>query len=77
MTETSAELGDYLLAEGVSGRRVAVQHHGSGADGLDVTVEATHALPPLPAAVEVAAYYIAAEALTRPGAGWRSGPTGA
>jgi uroporphyrinogen-III synthase len=24
-----------LLAEGVSGRRVAIQHHGSGADGLD------------------------------------------
>ncbi|WP_169582324.1 uroporphyrinogen-III synthase [Microbacterium thalassium] len=34
-SETSAELGDYLLAEGVRGRRVAVQHHGSGADGLD------------------------------------------
>jgi uroporphyrinogen-III synthase len=34
-SETSAELGAFLLAEGVSGRRVAVQHHGSGADGLD------------------------------------------
>jgi len=34
-SETSAELGEYLLAEGVGGRRVAVQHHGSGADGLD------------------------------------------
>jgi uroporphyrinogen-III synthase len=34
-SETSAELGDYLLAAGVAGRRVAVQHHGSGADGLD------------------------------------------
>ncbi|MFS0865898.1 uroporphyrinogen-III synthase [Microbacterium sp. 179-B 1A2 NHS] len=34
-SETSTELGDYLLAEGVAGRRVAVQHHGSGADGLD------------------------------------------
>ena len=34
-SETSAELGEYLLAEGISGRRVAVQHHGSGADGLD------------------------------------------
>lgn len=34
-SETSAELGSYLLAEGVAGRRVAVQHHGSGADGLD------------------------------------------
>jgi uroporphyrinogen-III synthase len=34
-SETSAELGEFLLAEGVDGRRVAVQHHGSGADGLD------------------------------------------
>ncbi|KRC61062.1 uroporphyrinogen-III synthase [Agromyces sp. Root81] len=34
-SETSAELGEFLLAEGLAGRRVAVQHHGSGADGLD------------------------------------------
>jgi uroporphyrinogen-III synthase len=34
-SETSAELGEYLLAQGVDGRRIAVQHHGSGADGLD------------------------------------------
>lgn len=34
-SETSVELGEFLLAEGVAGRRVAVQHHGSGADGLD------------------------------------------
>lgn len=34
-SETSTELGEFLLAEGVAGRRVAVQHHGSGADGLD------------------------------------------
>lgn len=34
-SETSSELGDFLLAEGVQGRRIAVQHHGSGADGLD------------------------------------------
>jgi uroporphyrinogen-III synthase len=34
-SETSAELGEYLIATGVAGRRVAVQHHGSGADGLD------------------------------------------
>lgn len=34
-SETSAELGAFLLAEGVAGRRIAVQHHGSGADGLD------------------------------------------
>jgi uroporphyrinogen-III synthase len=34
-SETAAELRDYLLAEGVSGTRVAVQHHGNGSDGLD------------------------------------------
>jgi len=34
-TETAAELGEFLVAEGVSGQRIAVQHHGSGADGLD------------------------------------------
>lgn len=34
-SETAAELEQFLLAEGVSGRRIAVQHHGSGADGLD------------------------------------------
>jgi uroporphyrinogen-III synthase len=34
-TETAAELQDYLLAEGVAGLRIAVQHHGNGSDGLD------------------------------------------
>ncbi|WP_430868851.1 uroporphyrinogen-III synthase [Demequina aurantiaca] len=34
-TETAAELRDYLLAEGVAGLRIAVQHHGNGSDGLD------------------------------------------
>lgn len=34
-SETAAELGEYLVAQGVAGRRVVVQHHGSGADGLD------------------------------------------
>src|SRR5690606_12000736 len=34
-SETAAELRDYLLAEGIKGRRVAVQHHGNGSDGLD------------------------------------------
>ena len=34
-SETSTELGEFLLAEGVARRRIAVQHHGSGADGLD------------------------------------------
>lgn len=34
-SETSAELGAYLVEAGVAGKRIAVQHHGSGADGLD------------------------------------------
>jgi uroporphyrinogen-III synthase len=42
-SETSAELGEYLLAEGVAGRRIAVQHHGSGADGLDELFDAAGA----------------------------------
>ncbi|WNM25445.1 uroporphyrinogen-III synthase [Demequina capsici] len=42
-SETSSELRDYLLAEGVAGLRVAVQHHGNGADGLDEAFEAAGA----------------------------------
>jgi len=42
-SETSAELGEFLLAEGIAGRRVAIQHHGSGADGLDELFTAAHA----------------------------------
>ncbi|WP_324011412.1 uroporphyrinogen-III synthase [Microbacterium sp. JZ37] len=38
-SETSAELGEYLVTQGVEGRRIAVQHHGSGADGLDELFE--------------------------------------
>jgi len=34
-SETAKELQDYLLAEGVAGSRIAVQHHGNGSDGLD------------------------------------------
>lgn len=34
-SETAAEVGEYLLSIPLSGRRVAVQHHGAGADGLD------------------------------------------
>ncbi|WP_243225626.1 uroporphyrinogen-III synthase [Microbacterium sp. CIAB417] len=34
-SETAAEVGEYLTVGGVSGRRVAVQHHGAGSDGLD------------------------------------------
>lgn len=33
--ETAAEVRDYLLAEGIDGLSVAVQHHGAGSDGLD------------------------------------------
>ena len=34
-SETSAEIAEVLLDEGVAGRDIAVQHHGAGADGLD------------------------------------------
>ncbi len=34
-SETAAEVGEYLLSMTMAGRRVAVQHHGAGADGLD------------------------------------------
>lgn len=34
-SETHEEVRDHLLAAGVEGLRVAVQHHGSGSDGLD------------------------------------------
>lgn len=34
-SETSAEIADFLLTEGVEGQRIAVQHHGAGDDGLD------------------------------------------
>lgn len=34
-SETATELGEHLIADGVEGRRVAVQHHGAGSDGLD------------------------------------------
>lgn len=37
-SETSAEIADLLLSEGVAGLHVAVQHHGAGADGLDVVL---------------------------------------
>lgn len=37
-SETSAEIAEFLLAEGVAGHRVAVQHHGAGDDGLDAAL---------------------------------------
>ena len=42
-TETSAEILELLLTEGVAGLRVAVQHHGAGADGLDTELAAAGA----------------------------------
>jgi len=62
-SETSAEIAEVLLDEGVAGRRITVQHHGSGADGLDEAFTAAGALvqslvvyrwgpPPDPAALE-------------------------
>lgn len=35
-SETAAEVGEYLVATPLEGKRIAVQHHGAGADGLDV-----------------------------------------
>ena len=43
-SETSAEILDLLLAEGVTGHRIAVQHHGAGADGLDTELAAAGAV---------------------------------
>jgi len=40
-SETAAELGSYLVDEGLTGRRIALQRHGAGADGLD-TLCAAH-----------------------------------
>ena len=34
-SETSAEMAEFLLDEGVAGHDIAVQHHGAGSDGLD------------------------------------------
>lgn len=34
-SETTGEIERWLLAEGVGGARIAVQHHGAGADGID------------------------------------------
>lgn len=42
-SETSAEILDLLLSEGVSGHRIAIQQHGSGADELDVELAAAGA----------------------------------
>lgn len=62
-SETSAEIADFLCAEGVEGLRIAVQHHGAGDDGLEARLTAAGATttgmvvyrwgpPPDPEAVE-------------------------
>lgn len=38
-SELAAEVGEQLRREDVAGRRVAVQHHGAGSDGLDELLE--------------------------------------
>lgn len=42
-SETSAEVLDHLLTEDLDGTRIAVQHHGAGADGLDEQLAAAGA----------------------------------
>lgn len=42
-SETSREVCERLLTGGVAGQRIAVQHHGAGADGLDMDLEAAGA----------------------------------
>jgi uroporphyrinogen-III synthase len=39
-SETSAEIADFLLAEGVAEQRIAVQRHGAGDDGLNARLSA-------------------------------------
>lgn len=42
-SETSAEIAEALLDDGVAGLRIAVQHHGAGSDGLDEAFRAAGA----------------------------------
>lgn len=42
-SETAVEVGEYLLSTSLVGKRVAVQHHGAGADGLDELLAAAGA----------------------------------
>lgn len=44
-SETSAEIADFLIAEGVTGLSIAVQHHGAGDDGLEQRLAAAGARP--------------------------------
>lgn len=42
-SETSAEILQTLLTDGVAGQRIAIQHHGAGADELDAELAAAGA----------------------------------
>ncbi|WP_435199445.1 uroporphyrinogen-III synthase [Janibacter sp. GS2] len=42
-SETAAEIIEHLLHRGVAGTRVAVQHHGTGSDGIDHALTAAGA----------------------------------
>lgn len=42
-SETSAEIADFLVAEGVRGQTIAVQHHGAGDDGLEYRLSSSGA----------------------------------
>lgn len=43
-SETSAEVGEYLRTTALAGKRVVVQHHGAGSDGLDAELSAAGAV---------------------------------
>jgi len=42
-SETSAEIADFLVHDGVEGQRIVVQHHGAGDDGLEKALTAAGA----------------------------------
>lgn len=44
-SETSAEIADFLVTEGVEGLSIAVQHHGAGDDGLERRLTASGGRP--------------------------------
>jgi uroporphyrinogen-III synthase len=44
-SETSAEIADFLVTEGVQGLTIAVQHHGAGDDGLEKRLAAAGGRP--------------------------------
>lgn len=44
-SETSAEIADFLVTEGVKGMSIAVQHHGAGDDGLEKRLAAAGGRP--------------------------------